>query len=118
MTDQFRNFFQAATGAAPYPYQEKLAVAEGDGGPSSLLINVPTGAGKIAGVPLFPCHSNGRRPWTHQIFRKFPKSRFSRALPESDRIPPVGWQRGMFDPSERTKSIPESRPRRISWLTI
>jgi hypothetical protein len=49
MTDRFREFFQAATGVKPYPYQERLAAGEGPAGaPASLLIDVPTGAGKTA----------------------------------------------------------------------
>lgn len=40
----FREFFQAATGREPYPYQERFAVAEA----LPELLNVPTGVGKTA----------------------------------------------------------------------
>lgn len=53
MIEEFRNFFRAATGAKPYPYQERLATRHANGGvPGSLLVDVPTGAGKTAAVVL------------------------------------------------------------------
>jgi CRISPR-associated endonuclease/helicase Cas3 len=47
----FEQFFETATGHAPYDYQQRLA---GDGGRpcESQLINVPTGLGKTAAVVL------------------------------------------------------------------
>ena len=47
----FEQFFEAATGHAPYDYQRRLA---GDGGRpcESQLINVPTGLGKTAAFVL------------------------------------------------------------------
>jgi len=47
--DSFHSFFQRATqGHSPYPYQEKLASQP----IQSLLINIPTGAGKTAAAVL------------------------------------------------------------------
>jgi Rad3-related DNA helicase len=53
VSNGFREFFQAATNRTPYDYQRRLA---GDpmvadvivDGPTSLAINMPTGAGKTA----------------------------------------------------------------------
>ena len=48
----FEQFFQAATGYAPYDYQRRLA-GGGNGQPcASQLITVPTGLGKTAAVVL------------------------------------------------------------------
>lgn len=50
----FEQLFEAATGHAPYDYQQRLA--EGDGGGlrpcQSQLIIIPTGLGKTAAVVL------------------------------------------------------------------
>lgn len=44
----FREFFKAATGYDPYPYQVRLAEED----PLPQLLNIPTGAGKTAAVIL------------------------------------------------------------------
>jgi CRISPR-associated endonuclease/helicase Cas3 len=44
----YRQFFRAATGHDPYPYQRRLA--EGD--PLPQLPNIPTGCGKTAALVL------------------------------------------------------------------
>lgn len=44
----FADFFRAATGHEPYPYQCRLAEAD----PLPQLLNIPTGAGKTAAVVL------------------------------------------------------------------
>lgn len=45
---EFTEFFRAATGYAPFPYQEKIAQLEAP----YLFLNVPTGAGKTAAAML------------------------------------------------------------------
>ena len=47
----FEQFFETATGHAPYDYQRRLA-GDGDRPCESKLINVPTGLGKTAAVVL------------------------------------------------------------------
>jgi len=42
----FPDFFRAATGHEPYPYQRRLAEAD----PLPQLLNIPTGCGKTAAV--------------------------------------------------------------------
>jgi len=48
----FEQFFQTATGHAPYDYQRRLAGVASGGPCASQLINVPTGLGKTAAVVL------------------------------------------------------------------
>ena len=48
----FKQFFEAATGHAPYDYQQRLAVRDAGCPCESQLINVPTGLGKTAAVVL------------------------------------------------------------------
>ena len=48
----FEQFFEAATGHAPYDYQRRLAGGDGGRPCESQLINVPTGLGKTAAVVL------------------------------------------------------------------
>ena len=49
----FEQFFETATGHAPYDYQQRLAGDTGEPRPcGSQLINVPTGLGKTAAVVL------------------------------------------------------------------
>lgn len=44
----FSEFFRAATGHDPFPYQRRLIEAD----PLPHLLNIPTGAGKTAAVVL------------------------------------------------------------------
>ena len=48
----FPEFFQAATGHAPYDYQRRLAGGDNGQPCASQLITVPTGLGKTAAVVL------------------------------------------------------------------
>jgi CRISPR-associated endonuclease/helicase Cas3 len=48
----FEQFFEAATGHAPYDYQQRLAGGDAGRACESQLINVPTGLGKTAAVVL------------------------------------------------------------------
>lgn len=50
----FEQFFKAATGheQGPFDYQSRLAGGDGVAPCQSLLINIPTGLGKTAGVVL------------------------------------------------------------------
>ena len=48
----FGQFFEAATGHAPYDYQRRLAVGDAGRACKSQLIKVPTGLGKTAAVVL------------------------------------------------------------------
>jgi len=48
----FEQFFEAATGHAPYDYQRRLAGGDEGRRCESQLINVPTGLGKTAAVVL------------------------------------------------------------------
>jgi CRISPR-associated endonuclease/helicase Cas3 len=48
----FGQFFETATGHAPYDYQRRLAVGDAGRACKSQLINVPTGLGKTATVVL------------------------------------------------------------------
>ena len=48
----FGQFFETATGHAPYDYQRRLAVGDAGRPCESQLINVPTGLGKTAAVVL------------------------------------------------------------------
>lgn len=57
MNGDFVSFFRNATGRDPYDYQRRLANTsnvppDGNNGPRSLAINVPTGAGKTAAAVL------------------------------------------------------------------
>ena len=48
----FEQLFKAATGHAPYDYQQRLAGGDAGRPCESQLINVPTGLGKTAAVVL------------------------------------------------------------------
>ena len=48
----FEQFFKAATGHAPYDYQQRLAGGDAGRPCESQFINVPTGLGKTAAVVL------------------------------------------------------------------
>ena len=48
----FEQFFETATGHAPYDYQRRLAGGGAGRACESQLINVPTGLGKTAAVVL------------------------------------------------------------------
>jgi CRISPR-associated endonuclease/helicase Cas3 len=48
----FGQFFETATGHAPYDYQQRLAGGDAGRPCESQLINVPTGLGKTAAVVL------------------------------------------------------------------
>ena len=48
----FEQLFEAATGHAPYDYQQRLAVRDAGRACESQFINVPTGLGKTAAVVL------------------------------------------------------------------
>jgi len=48
----FGQFFEAATGHAPFDYQRRLAEGDAGGMCKSRLINIPTGLGKTAAVVL------------------------------------------------------------------
>jgi CRISPR-associated endonuclease/helicase Cas3 len=54
----FLEFFKAATGHDPYPYQRRLTGVE----PLPQLLNIPTGAGKTAAVVLGSLRRPGAGP--------------------------------------------------------
>jgi CRISPR-associated endonuclease/helicase Cas3 len=48
----FKQYFECATGYAPYAYQARLAGGDGGEPCESKLISIPTGLGKTAAVVL------------------------------------------------------------------
>lgn len=66
----FRDFFRQATGEPPYPYQERLGGGDQGRACGSLLIHVPTGAGKTEAVLLAWLWNRialGRRDWPRRL---------------------------------------------------
>ncbi len=70
MSQSFDDFFERATGVAPYPYQRRLSGEDSGRACASLRIHVPTGAGKTEAVLLAWLWNRialGRRHWPRRL---------------------------------------------------
>jgi len=79
----FEQFFETATGHAPYDYQRRLAGGDAGRSCESQLISVPTGLGKTAAVVLAwlwnrvapslnPQRSTLNQPWPRRLVYSLP----------------------------------------------